>query len=143
MKIWNRSVYISITQIHLNVLATWGKELTHLKRPWCCKRLKAGGEGDDRGWDGWMGSPTRWTWVWVNFGSWWWTGRPGVLRSMGSQGRTRLSDWTEPNWKWLTLSFFPIFSWAVARNLYGEAATFIFSGMESLCTYWCEIYFLH
>ena len=46
---------------------------------------KAGGEGDDRGWDGWMASPTRWTWVWVNSGSWWWTGRPGVLQSMGSQ----------------------------------------------------------
>ena len=44
-----------------------------------------GGEGDDRGWDGWMASPTRWTWVWVDSGSWWWTGRPGVLRFMGSQ----------------------------------------------------------
>ena len=55
------------------------------KRPWCWERLKAGGEGADRGWDGWMASPTRWTWVWVNSGSWWWTGRPGVLQSMGSQ----------------------------------------------------------
>ena len=49
-----------------NTLATWCKELTHLKRPWCWERLKAGGEGDDRGWDGWMASPTQWTWVWVN-----------------------------------------------------------------------------
>ena len=55
------------------------KELTHLKRPWCWERVKAGGEGDDRGWDGWKASPTQWTWVWVNSGSWWWTGRPGVL----------------------------------------------------------------
>ena len=55
------------------------------------------GEGDDRGWDGWMASPTRWTWVWVNSGSWWWTGKPGVLRFMGSQSQTRLSDWTELN----------------------------------------------
>ena len=47
--------------------------------------LKAGGEGDDGGWDGWMASPTRWTWVWVNSGSWWWTGKPGMLQSMGSQ----------------------------------------------------------
>ena len=47
--------------------------------------IGAGGEGDDRGWDGWMTSPTGWTWVWVNSGSWWWTGRPGVLQSMGSQ----------------------------------------------------------
>ena len=59
------------------------------------ERLKAGGEGDDRGWDGWMASPTQWTWVWVNSGSWWWTGRPGVLQSMGSQSQTQLSDWTE------------------------------------------------
>ena len=55
------------------------------KRPWCWERLRVGGEGGDRGWDGWMASPTQWTWVWVNSGSWWWTGRPGVLRSTGSQ----------------------------------------------------------
>ena len=67
-----------------NTLATWCEELTHLKRPWCWDRLKAGGEGGDRGWDGWMVSPTQWTWVWVNSGSWWWTGRPGMLQSMGS-----------------------------------------------------------
>ena len=69
-----------------NTLATWYKELTHLKRPWCWERLKMEGEGDDRGWDGWMASPTQWTWVWVNSRSWWWTGRPGMLPSMGSQG---------------------------------------------------------
>ena len=68
-----------------NILATWCKELTHLKRPWCWERLRAGGEGNDRGWDGWMASLTRWTWVWVDSGSWWWTGRPGVLQFMGSQ----------------------------------------------------------
>ena len=80
-----------------NTLATWCEELTHLKRPWCWERLKARGEGDDRGWDGWMASPTQWTWVWVNSGSWWWTGRPGVLQSMGSK-RVR-HDWaTELNW---------------------------------------------
>jgi len=74
-----------------NTLTTWCKEPTHWKRPWLWERLKAGGEGDNRGWDGWMASPTRWTWVWVNSGSWWWTGRPSVLRSMGSQ-RVR-HDW--------------------------------------------------
>ena len=68
-----------------NTLATWCKELTYLKRPWCWERLKAGGEGDDRGWDGWMASLTQWTWGWVNSGRWWWTGRPGVVQSMGSQ----------------------------------------------------------
>ena len=72
-------------------------EMTHLKRPWCLERLNARGEGDDRGWDGWMVSLTRWTWVWVNSGSWWWTGRPGMLQSMGSQKVWH--DWaTELNW---------------------------------------------
>ena len=79
-----------------STLATWCRELTHLKRPWRWERLRAEGEGDDRGWDGWMASPTQWTWVWVNSGRWWWTGRPGVLRFMGSQ-RVR-HDWaTELN----------------------------------------------
>ena len=67
----------------------------HWKRPWCWERLRAGGEGDNRGWDGWMASPTQWTWLWVNFRSWWWTGKPGVLQSMGSKSQTQLSDWTE------------------------------------------------
>ena len=61
------------------------KELTHWKRPWCWERLKAGGEEDGRGWDGWVASATQQTWVWVNSRNWWWTGRPGVLRFMGSQ----------------------------------------------------------
>ena len=80
-----------------NPLATWCKELTHWIRPWCWDRLKAGAEWDYRGWDDWMASPTQWTWVWVDSGSWWWTGRPGVSRFMGSQ-RVR-QDWvTELNW---------------------------------------------
>ena len=63
----------------------------------CWERLRAGGEGDDRGWDSWMASPTQWTRVWVDSGSWWWTGRPGRLQFMGSQ-RDR-HDWaTELNW---------------------------------------------
>ena len=73
-----------------------------LKRPWCWQRLKAGREGNDRGWDGWMASPTQWTWVWVNSGSWWWTGRHGMLQSMGLQ-RAR-HNWAELNW---TLSMCP------------------------------------
>ena len=76
-----------------NTLAIWCEELTHLKRPWCWERLKAGGEGDDRGWDGWMASLTWWMWVWVNSGSWWWTGRPGVLQFMGNRwGNSGNSD---------------------------------------------------
>ena len=80
-----------------NTLATWCKELTHWKSPWLWERLKAGEEGGDRGWDGWMVSLTWWTLVWASSGSWWWTGKPGVLQSMGSQ-RVR-HDWvTELNW---------------------------------------------
>ena len=80
-----------------NTLPTWCEELTHLKRPWCWERLRAGGEGDARGWDGLMASPTQCTWVLVNSGSWWWTRRPGVLRFLGSQ-RVR-HDWvTELTW---------------------------------------------
>ena len=73
------------------------KNWTHWKRPWGWERLRGGGEGDDRGWDGWMASPTRWTWVWVNSRSWRWTGRPGVLQSMRSQRAGH--DWaSELNW---------------------------------------------
>ena len=93
-------------------LQYWCEELTHLKRPWCSERLRAGGEGDDRGWDGWMASLTQWTWVWVDSRSWWWTGRPGVLRFMESQ-RVRHNwatelNWTELNWfrSWVSLSSF-------------------------------------
>ena len=79
-----------------NILITWCKELTHWKRPRCWKRLKAGGEGDDRGWEGWVASLTQWPWIWASSGSWWWIGMPGVLQSMGSQ-RVR-HDWaTELN----------------------------------------------
>ena len=68
-----------------STLTTSCEELTHWKRFWCWEGLGAGGERDDRGWDGWMASLTRWTWVWVNSGRWWWTGMPGVLWFMGSQ----------------------------------------------------------
>ena len=93
-----------------NTLATSCEELTRWKRLWCWKRLGAGGEGDDRGWDGWIASPTRWTWVWVNSGSWWWTGRPGVLQFRGSQRVGH--DWaTELNWRILYENKFKIGFW--------------------------------
>jgi len=94
---WRRSVLV----VHWkdwcwssNTLATSCEELTHWKRLWCWEGLGAGGEGDNRGWDGWMTSQTWWRWVWVNSGSWWWTWRPGdgVAKS-----QTRLSDWTKLN----------------------------------------------
>ena len=68
-----------------NTLATWCEELTYWKRTWCWERLKAGGKGDDRGWDGWKASLTLWTWVWANSGRYWRTGKPGVLLSRGLQ----------------------------------------------------------
>ena len=90
-------VSIGRTDIEAETPIIWCKELTHLKRPWCWERLRAGGEGDNRGWDGWMASPTQWTWVWVNSRSWWWTGRTGVLHSMGLQ-RVGHAWATELNW---------------------------------------------
>ena len=85
-----------------STLATSCEELTHWKRLWCWKGLGSGREGDDRGWDGWMASLTRWTCIWVNPWSWWWTRRPGVLLFMGSprvkhDWVTELK-WTELNW---------------------------------------------
>ena len=92
-------VFIGRTDIvaETPILWPWCEELTHWKRSWCWERLRAGGEGDDRGWDGWMASPTQWTWAWVDSGSWWWTGGSGMLRFMGWQRFGH--DWgTEPNW---------------------------------------------
>ena len=84
-------------KLKLQYFGSWGKELTHWKRLWCWDRLKAGGEGDVRGLDGWMAALTQCTWVWVNSRSWYWTGRPGMLQSMGSQRVGH--DWvTELNW---------------------------------------------
>ena len=79
------------------LILTSCEELTHWKRLWWSEGLEAGGQGDDRGCNGWMASLTQWTWVWVNSGSWWWTGRPGVLRCMGLQRVGH--DWAaELNW---------------------------------------------
>ena len=76
-----------------------------LEKTLMLERLRSGAEGDKRGWDGWMASLTRWTWVWVDSGSWWWTGRPGVLRFMGLQrvGHDWVTElnWTEPNWNFI------------------------------------------
>ena len=79
-----------------------------LEKPWCWERLKVGGEGDDRGRDGWMASPIQWIRTWANSGRWWGTARTGMLQSMGSQSRTQLSNWTTTterlevaSWRWL------------------------------------------
>ena len=95
----NQSQRKSVLNIHWkdwcwssNSLATWYQELTHWKRPRCWERLKAGGEGDDRGWDGWMTLPTRWTGVWAGTRNWRWTGKPGVLQSMDHK-ESDMSEW--------------------------------------------------
>ena len=67
-----------------NTLGTWCEQPPHCKRPWCWERLRAR-EGGDRGWDGWMASPTQWTWLWANSERWWRTGKPGMLQSVGLQ----------------------------------------------------------
>ena len=90
-------IFIGRTDAEAETLATWCEELAHLKRPWYWERLKARGEGDNRGWYGWMASPTQWKWVWASSGSRWWTGRPGMLQSMESQRVGH--DWaTELSW---------------------------------------------
>ena len=92
-------VFIGRTDVETETPILWPPDavLPHLKRPWWWERLREGGEGDDGGWDGWTASPTQWTWVWVDSGSWWWTGRPGILRFMGSQ-RVGHNWATELNW---------------------------------------------
>ena len=100
-------IFIGRTDAETEIPILWApdakRKLTHLKKPWCWERLKAWGEGDDRGWGGWMSSLTQWTWVWINSRSWWWTGRPGLLHSMvlrrvRHDWATQLS-WTELNSK--------------------------------------------
>ena len=98
-----------------NTLTTWCEELTHMKRPWCWERLRAGGEGDDRGWHGWMASQTQWAWVWVNSRSWWWTGGPGMLWSMGLQ-RVR-HDWVTELREALLLSWWVYLFWLPTDSL--------------------------
>ena len=79
-----------------NTLATWGEELSDLKRPWCWERLKAGRKEDDRGWDGWMASLIQWTWVWIGFGSWWCTGQSMVCCSSWVWKELDMTEWL--NW---------------------------------------------
>ena len=118
-----------------NTLATSCEKLTHWKRLWCWEGLGAGGEGDDREWDGWMASPTQWIWVWVNPMSWWRTGKCGMLQSIGSQrvGHNWVTklNWTESLWLWITTNWkilqemgIPYHFTYLLRNLFaGQEAT--------------------
>ena len=91
-----------------------------LEKPWCWERLKAGGERDDRGWDGWMASPTRWTWVWVSSRTWWLTGKPGVLQSMGLQRVGH--DWaTKLNWTEIEMAV-KIMTWWYRHYIWRDIA---------------------
>ena len=95
-------VFIGKTDVEAETPILWPPDVKtdSLKNtPWCWERLKTGGEGGNRGWDGQMASLTQWTWVWVNSASWWWTRKPGMLQSMGSQRVGH--DWaTELNYTW-------------------------------------------
>ena len=87
-------IFIGRTDAEAETPILWPPDLKNWligKDPGCWEGLKAGGEADDIGWDGWMASPTQWTWVWTSAGSWWWTWEPGVLQSMDG----RESDTTE------------------------------------------------
>ena len=93
-------------KLKLQYFGHWWEELPYLKRSWCWERLRARGEGDDGGWDCWIASLTQGTWVWVDSGNWWWTGRPGLLQFMGSQSQTWLSNWTELNCYSISSAYF-------------------------------------
>ena len=112
-----------------STLATSCEELTHWKRLWCWEGLGAEGEGDDRGWDGWMASPTWWTWVWVNSGSWWWTGRPGMLQFMGSQRVGH--DWAT------SLSLFTFLHW---RRKWQPTPVFLPGESQGRGAWWAAVY---
>ena len=120
-----------------NTLATSCEELTHLKRPWCWERLKAGGDGDDKGWDGWMASLTQWTWVWVDSGSWWWTGRPGVLWFMGSKrvGHDWVTELKKSHY-WVLV----IFLWEnnKGRKNTNESSSVQYSSVAQSCLTLCD-----
>ena len=132
-----------------NTLATWCEELTHWKRPWCWERLKAA-EVDGRGWDGWMASLTQRTWVWASSGSWWWTGKLGVLQSMGSQRvgydwvtelidwyRMFLSPWDTCFFNHMLSKFFPHFTSYLPASERKKLENVCWR--EILFNFWCNI----
>ena len=110
-KLW---IFIRRTDVEAETPILWPHDVKNwlIGRFWCWERLKAGGEGDDREWDGWMASLTQWTWIWVNSGSWWWTGRPGMLQSMGSQ-RVGHNWATELNWTDIPHLYPFIYQWII------------------------------
>ena len=124
-----------------STLAIWCKKPTHWKGPWWWERLKAGEDGDSQGWDGWMATPTQWTWVWSSSGRWWRTEKPGVLQSMRLQ-RAR-HDWEteqenehsgKKKWKWSDMRWEKIALDRLERVLENKARRLDYlppTGMES------------
>ena len=114
----------------------------HWKRPWCWEGLGAGGEGSDRGWDGWMASPTQCTWVWENSRSWWWTGRPGVLWFMGSQrvGHNWATElyWTDNYWYW-TFFHVPV---DFVYVIFGKMCFWVLCPFFNLIVFWYSVVWL-
>ena len=108
-------VFIGRTDVEAETPILWPPDAKswHLKRLWGREWLKVGGEGDDRGWDGWMASPTQWTWVWVDSGSWWWTGRPGVLQSWGCK-ESNITEWL--NWTDMSRKSFQGLPWFLSNG---------------------------
>ena len=122
-------IFFGRTDAEVETLILWPPDVKNwlIWKDWCWERLKVGGEGDDRGWDGWMASPTQSTRVWVNSRRWWWTGRPGMLQFTWLQRvRTRLSDWTGLNW---TSQYISIKS-SEFSPLYGQTLTSIHDILE-------------
>ena len=120
-------IFIGKTDVEAETPILWSPDAKNWlieKEPSLWERLEAGGEGDDRGWGGWMASPTLWTWVWVGSGSWWWTGKPGMLQSMGSQRVGH--DWaTELNWdlgwtQWRNTQHWPGLLLSRIKSLHGQ-----------------------
>ena len=98
-----KKLWIFIGRTDAEAEAAWCKEPTHWKRPWCWERLRAGGEGEDKGWDGWMASLSQWTWVWANSGRKWRTRKPGMLWFMGLKrvGHDLVTEWQRQHCRYL------------------------------------------
>ena len=133
----NQSILKSTLNIHwknwcwsCSPLAIWCEEPTHWKRPWCWERLRTGGEGGNREWDGWMASLIQWTWVWANSGRWWRTGKPGVLQSMGLQ-RVGLNLATEQHLCTADWLFSPSSVWYLREQSARKQSAYVFKSYVS------------
>ena len=139
-------VYIGRTDAEAETPVLWPPHAKSwlIGRPWCWEGLGAG-EGDDRGWDGWMASLTQWTWVWVNCRSWWWTGSPGVLRFMGSQrDTTERLNWIHFFNNVLKHIFLRVFSFiSKSECLIKQYGTHMLNVFKPVCYRYCIVWHWH